>query len=95
MKRGEIYQVTLHYGFREDPDIPLGIGLLKRHGLAIEVDETTFFLGKTAIARASRPGLFTWRRELFRWMQRNTPSSIEYYKLPPGRVIELGTQIGI
>ena len=95
LKRGEIYQVTLHYGFREDPDIPVGIGLLKRHGLAIEVDETTFFLGKTAIARASRPGLFTWRRELFRWMQRNTPSSIEYYKLPPGRVIELGTQIGV
>jgi KUP system potassium uptake protein len=95
LKRGEIYQVTLHYGFREDPDIPLGIGLLKRHGLNIEVDETTFFLGKTAIARASRPGLFTWRRELFRWMQRNTPSSIEYYKLPPGRVIELGTQISI
>ncbi len=95
LKRGEIYQVTLHYGFREDPDVPLGIGLLKRHGLNIEVDETTFFLGKTAIARASRPGLFTWRRELFRWMQRNTPSSIEYYKLPPGRVIELGTQISI
>jgi len=95
LKRGEIYQVTLHYGFREDPDIPMGISLLKRHGLTIDVDQTTFFLGKTAIARASRPGLFTWRRELFRWMQRNTPSSIEYYKLPPGRVIELGTQISV
>ena len=95
LKRGELYHVTLHYGFREDPDVPLGISLLKRHGLNIEVDETTFFLGKTAIARASRPGLFTWRRELFRWMQRNTPSSVEYYKLPPGRVIELGTQISV
>ena len=40
-------------------------------------------------------GFFTWRRELFRWMQRNSPSAAEYFKLPPARVIELGTQISI
>ena len=95
LERGAIYQVTLHYGFREDPDVPLGLSLLRRHGLNFEMEETTFFLGKTTIARAAHPGLFTWRRELYRWMQRNSPSSVEYFKLPPGRVIELGTQISV
>jgi KUP system potassium uptake protein len=88
-----VYQATVSYGFMEDPDAMRALALLARHGLRFERDETTFFLGKSTIARAERPGLFTWRRELFRWMQRNSPSAVEYFKLPPDRVIELGTQL--
>ena len=95
LERGAAYRVTLHYGFREDPDVPAGLELLRRHGLHLEMEETTFFLGKTSVARATRPGLFTWRRELYRWMQRNSPNAVEYFRLPPSRVIELGTQISI
>jgi len=89
------YQATVTYGFMEDPDAMRALALLARHGLRFERDETTFFLGKSTIAHAERPGVFTWRRELFRWMQRNSPSAIEYYKLPPDRVIELGTQLSL
>ena len=88
-----VYQATVRYGFMEDPDAMRALALLSRHGLRFERDETTFFLGKSTIARAERPGLFTWRRDLFRWMQRNSPSAVEYFKLPPDRVIELGTQL--
>jgi len=88
-----VYQATVRYGFMEDPDAVRALGLLARHGLRFERDETTFFLGKSTIARAERPGLFTWRRELFRWMQRNSPGAVEYFRLPPDRVIELGTQV--
>jgi KUP system potassium uptake protein len=87
------YQATVTYGFMEEPDVMRALALLARHGLRFERDETTFFLGKSTIARAERPGLFTWRRGLFRWMQRNSPSAAEYYRLPPDRVIELGTQL--
>jgi KUP system potassium uptake protein len=87
------YQATVTYGFMEEPDVMRALALLARHGLRFERDATTFFLGKSTIARAARPGLFTWRRGLFRWMQRNSPSAAEYYKLPPDRVIELGTQL--
>jgi KUP system potassium uptake protein len=96
LERGEAWRVTLLYGFREDPDVPLGISLLrKRHGLTLEMEDTTFFLGKTTVARAEKAGLFTWRREIYRWMQRNSPNTVEYFKLPPSRVIELGTQISL
>jgi len=88
-----VYQATVRYGFMEDPDALRALALLARHGLRFERNETTFFLGKSTIARAERPGLFTWRRELFRWMQRNSPSAVEYFRLPPDRVIELGTQL--
>jgi len=95
IERGRMYQVALHYGFMEDPDVPRGMKLLERHGLKFEPMETTFFLGKTTIARAAKPGLFTWRRELFRWMQRNSPAAAESFKLLPERVIELGTRVSI
>jgi KUP system potassium uptake protein len=87
------YQATVSYGFMENPDVMRALALLARHGLRFDRGETTFFLGKSTIARAERPGAFTWRRGLFRWMQRNAPGAVEYYQLPPDRVIELGTQL--
>jgi KUP system potassium uptake protein len=95
IERGHVYQATLHYGFMERPDVTKGLKLLERHGLKFELLETTFFLGKATLARAERPGLFTWRRELFRWMQRNSPATAEYFGLPPDRVIELGTRVSL
>ena len=88
-----VYQVTVRYGFMEDPDAMHVLRLLGQRGLRFDLAETTFFLGKSTIARAEHTGLFTWRRRLFRWMQRNAPSAVEYFKLPPDRVVELGTQV--
>ncbi len=82
IERGQVYQATLRYGFMEQPDVPKGLKLLERHGIKLEALETTFFLGKATLARAVKPGLFTWRRELFRWMQRNSPATAEYFGLP-------------
>jgi KUP system potassium uptake protein len=95
LERGRVYQATLRYGFMEEPDVPEGLRLLRRHGLAIDPMEATFFLGKTSIAPATRRGPFTWRRTLFRWMQRNAPPASEYFKLLPERVVELGTRISV
>ena len=95
IERGCVYQTALHYGFMDQIDVPKGMLLFSRHGLEFEDMDTTFFLGKSTLARATRPGLFTWRRELFRWMQRNAPASAEYFKLRPERVIELGTRVAI
>jgi KUP system potassium uptake protein len=95
LEPGKAYQATLRYGFREEPELTKGLQLLQRHGLKFEIPETTFFLGKSSIARAEKRGLFTWRRELFRWMQKNGPTAAEYFRLPPDRVVELGTQIPV
>ena len=95
IERGRLYQALLSYGFMEEPDVPKGLKLLERHGLRFEPMQTTYFLGKSTIARATRPGLFTWRRELFRWMQRNSPATAEYFNLVPERVVELGTRVTI
>jgi KUP system potassium uptake protein len=95
MERGSVYQAQLRYGFMEHPDVTKGLKLLRNHGLSFDPADTTFFLDKSMIARAARPGRLAWRRELFRWMQRNSPSPAEYFNLMPDRVIEIGTRISL
>ena len=95
IERGHLYEAALHYGFMEEPDVTAGILLLAHHGLKLEPDDTTFFLGKSTLTKAQKRGLFTWRRELFRWMQHNSPAMAEYLNLRPERVIELGTRVSI
>jgi KUP system potassium uptake protein len=90
-----IYEVTFRYGFMQAPDMNDAVALLRERGLNLEMNETTFFLGRSTIEPAKRRGLFTWRRELFRWMQRNAPSASEYLNIPADRVIEIGTRITI
>ncbi len=93
LQPGAVYTATVRYGFLETPDLPRALALLSRHGLHFEMGSTSFFLGKTTLAPASRAGAFTWRRRLFAAMQRNAPSAAEYFGLPANRVVELGTRV--
>ena len=34
-----------------------------------------------------------WRQILFTWMFRNAESVTGYFKIPPNRVVELGSQV--
>ena len=95
MEPQRLYQVTLRYGFMEDPDMMAALGLLGNHGLRFKLEDTTFFLGKSTIAPARKRDLFTWRRGLFRLMQRNAPSAVEYLNIPPDCVVELSTRISV
>jgi len=95
LEPGAAYSVRLHYGFMEEPDLSWGLQLLRRHALSIDPQVTTFFLGKTTLARPEKRGPFTWRRDLFRFMQRNSPATAEYFNLLPERVVELGTRVSI
>jgi KUP system potassium uptake protein len=93
IERGAVYQATLRYGFREEPDVIEGLRELGRHGLAFDLHQTTFFLGRATLAQSRQRTLFSWRRNLFRWMQKNSLADAEYFRLPPDRVVELGTQV--
>jgi KUP system potassium uptake protein len=95
LEHGAAYRATLHYGFREQPDVIAGLKLLGRLGLHFEVADTTFFLGRTTLAPSSQRTLFSWRRSLFRWMQKNSQTAAEYFGLPPDRTVELGRLISL
>ncbi len=90
-----LMRLTAHFGYREDPDIRLVLRLAARKGLELDVETTSFFTSKPTVVSVSPRGLLGWRRSVFGWMLANSVSVARYFNLPPNRVIELGTRVGI
>ncbi|MBA3531260.1 MAG: potassium uptake protein [Ardenticatenales bacterium] len=87
------YQVVLHYGFREQPNVPRDLALTEAHGLKLDLEEISYFLGRERLLATERPGMAIWRENLFALMSRNARNATDYFCLPPDRVVELGSQI--
>jgi KUP system potassium uptake protein len=83
------------YGFFESPDIPEALAAARAQGLAIEMDQSTFFIGRETLVPGEHPSLSRWRVALYMWLASNALSPARFYHLPPGRVVELGTQVTI
>ena len=56
---------------------------------------TSFYLGRQKLIATKRPGMAQWRERLFAWMNQNSESAMEFFKLPTNRVVELGSQVQI
>jgi KUP system potassium uptake protein len=91
--REDIFRVTGHYGFMEQPDVPALLNSCASAGLKIKEMETSYFLSRETIIPHRKPGMAFWRRRLFSAMSRNAQSATTFFKLPPNRVVELGIQV--
>lgn len=90
------WRLILRYGFMEETDIPAALAKVETCGPQFKMMDTSFFLARqTLIASPSRPGMALWREKLFAWMLRNAESAMEFFRLPPNRVVELGSQVEI
>ncbi len=89
------FSVRFVYGFFETPDIPEAFALARAQGLALEIDSSTFFLGRETLVPGEHPSLPRWRVALYMWLASNAQAPARFYHLPPGRVVELGTQVTI
>jgi KUP system potassium uptake protein len=89
------FAVKFTYGFFETPDLPEAFTLARAHGLAVDLDSATFFLGRETLVPDQHPAISKWRVAIYMWLASNALSPARFYNLPPGRVVELGTQISI
>ena len=88
------YQVTLHYGFMEEPNVPTELGHLIAE-VAFDPLHTTYFLGKEHLIPNPEEGMTGFRERLFNFMHRNARSASDYFKLPIDRVVEIGIPVEI
>ncbi len=86
-------RVILHYGFMEMPNVPRDLALARHAGLQIKMKEVSYFLGRERLFASKQPGMAIWREKLFAVLSRNARPATDFFRLPPGRVVELGTQI--
>jgi len=89
------FAVRISYGFFETPDIPEALASARAQGLALEPESTTYFLGRETLVPGEKPSMKKWRVALYMWLASNALSPARFYHLPPGRVVELGTQVSI
>jgi KUP system potassium uptake protein len=92
---GDFRRVTLRYGFMESPNVPKTLAQCKRLGLKFDIMSTSFFLGRRTVVPDVRSGMPLWQDELFIFLMRNAASPIDFFKIPPGRVVELGAQVTV
>jgi KUP system potassium uptake protein len=88
-------RVTVKYGFMETPNIPKAMAACRKQGLEFEVLSTSFFLGRRTVVANLRSGLGRWQDRLFMLLAKNAANPTDFYQIPPGRVLEMGTQVSV
>lgn len=88
-------RVTVHYGFMESPNLPKAMGICRKQGLKFDIMATSFFLGRRSVVASATSGMPLWQDRLFIFLMRNATNPTEFFHIPPGRVVELGTQVSV
>jgi KUP system potassium uptake protein len=88
-------KLTLSYGFMETPNIPKALALCRKQGLKFDIMATSFFLGRRSIVPSAHSGMPLWQDKLFIFLMKNAANPTDFFKIPPGRVVEMGTQVTV
>jgi KUP system potassium uptake protein len=91
----DCWQVMLHLGFKDDPDVPAALKHLKAHGVILDDMETSYFLSRDIVIPTIGSGMAPWREKLFAGMHRNAAGAADFLSLPTNRVVELGSKVEI
>lgn len=89
------WQVSLHFGFKNEPDVPEALALLQNRPFALDEMDTSYFLSRDIVVPTLRKGMAAWREKLFAQMHRNASAAADYLSLPTNRVVELGSKLEI
>jgi KUP system potassium uptake protein len=91
----DCWQVVIHYGFKNDPDVPKALQLMRGRGCELDTMTTSYFLSRDLIVPKLGEGMALWREKLFAQMHHNAGAAAEFLNLPANAVIELGSKLEI
>jgi KUP system potassium uptake protein len=89
------WQVKIHYGFKDDPDVPFALSLLRDKVGNINDMNTSYFLSRDSIVPTVGGGMAQWREKLFAQMYLNASAAADFLNLPSNSVVEMGSKIEI
>ena len=87
------YRVVVTFGYIETPNIPKALGLARKLGWKFDIMSTSFFLSRRSLKPSPKGGMPLWMDRVFIAMARNATDATEYFHIPTGRVVEIGTQV--
>jgi len=89
----DFYRLIIRYGFMESPNLPKALGRSRQLGLKINIMSTSFFLGRRTIVPRPGHSMPIWQDWLYLFLMRNAANPTDFFNIPPGRVVEMGTQV--
>ncbi len=88
-------RVTLRFGFMESPNVPKTLAIARKLGWHFDIMATSFFLSRRALKPAAHSGMPRWQDHLFIALSRTANDATDYFQIPTGRVVEVGTQVTV
>jgi KUP system potassium uptake protein len=88
-------KVALRFGYMEQPNIPKALAVARKLGWQFDIMSTSFFLSRRALKPARRSGMPRWQDRLYIGLARSASDATDYFQIPTGRVVEIGTQVTV
>ena len=88
-------KVALTYGFMETPNIPKALAVARKLGWTFDIMATSFFLSRRSLKPAARSGMPLWQDRLYIALAKSASDATDFFQIPTGRVVEVGTQVTV
>jgi KUP system potassium uptake protein len=88
-------RIVLRFGFMETPNVPKALAIARKLGWQFDIMSTSFFLSRRALKPAAHSGMPRWQDRLFIGLTRVANDATDYFQIPTGRVVEVGTQVTV
>ncbi len=88
-------RVTMTFGYMEEPNVPKGLVLCRDLGWKFDVMSTSFLISRRSLKLAAHSLMPAWQSRLFIYLSRNNAAASDYFHIPAGRVVEIGTQTNV
>jgi KUP system potassium uptake protein len=88
-------RIVLTHGYMETPNVPRELAALRGRGVKMDIMSTSFFVGRRTLVRSAHSLLPPGMDRLYIWLTKNAADPIDFFHIPPGRVVEMGTQVSV
>jgi KUP system potassium uptake protein len=88
-------RVTMNFGYMEEPNVPKALAICRKQGWKYDIMTTSFFVSRRSLKASVHSGMPVWQDRLFIAIARTASDATEYFRIPTGRVVEIGTQVTI
>jgi KUP system potassium uptake protein len=88
-------RVALKFGYMEIPNVPKALALARKKGWSFDIMSTSFYLSRRALRPAAKSSMPRWQDRLFIGLARSASDATDFFQIPTGRVVEVGTQVAV
>ncbi len=87
--------IVLTFGFMEMPNVPKALAIARKLGFSFDIMSTSFFLSRRSLRPAAKSEMPSWQDNLYIRLAKSASDATDFFQIPTGRVVEVGTQVAV